>query len=418
MPKRKPPLGVWLYGMRIAEITPSGRAYDLIMRYTDEACARWPGNSPILSCSLPLSRSPLNPSEYFRGLLPEGRHLLHLASRAGVTTNDLYGLLARYGRDVAGAVVVSAELPETRAQAAIPYDDDSLAEEVAGLEDRPLALYDDSELSIAGLQNKLLLIKTDTGWARPSGGRPSTHILKVEDRRYPGLATMEHAAMALARRLGLTTADTQVVNLGGVDCLIVSRFDRTVDAGQVERVHQEDICQALGLDPQARQGRAKYESHGGPGLVKVAGLLDRHAASPQRELTRLVQAITFTVLIGNGDAHAKNVSLLHTEPGVVELAPLYDTVPTVLWPRLPDRAAMPVDHVAVLSRVTLGDVVAEAKRWPLDPAVAESAARDLVARVLEELDGTPSRLADTIVQRAAVFLGKNTDSWPSSQRTR
>lgn len=411
MAKRKAPLGVWLYGLRVADIRPSGRAYDLTMRYTDEACARWPGNSPIVSCSLPLGRSPLNPCNYFRGLLPEGQHLLYLASRAGVTTNDLYGLLARYGRDVAGAVVVSAEPPEPRAEAAIPYGDDSLAEEVAGLEDRPLALYDDSELSIAGLQNKLLLIKTDTGWARPSGGRPSTHMLKVEDRRYPGLAAMEHAAMTLARRLGLTTAETEVTTLGGIDCLIVSRFDRTLDAaGRVQRVHQEDICQALGLDPQARQGRAKYESHGGPGLAQVAGLLDRHATSPQRELTRLVQAVTFTVLIGNGDAHAKNLSLLHTEPGVVELAPLYDTMPTVLWPRLPDRAAMHVNHVAVLSRVTLGDVVAEAKRWPLDPAVAQATARDLVARALEELDAIPTQLADAVRQRAAVLLGKNVET--------
>jgi serine/threonine-protein kinase HipA len=407
MAKRERPLGVWLYGMRIADIMPTGRAYDLTMRYTEEACARWPGNSPILSCSLPLGRSPLNPTEYFRGLLPESQHLLYLASQAGVTTNDVYGLLARYGRDVAGAVVVSAEEPEPRAGSAIPYDINSLADEVAGLEDRPLALYDDSELSIAGLQNKVLLIKTDTGWARPSGGRPSTHILKVEDRRYPGLAAMEHAAMTLARRLGLTTAETQVVTLGGVDCLIVSRFDRSIaPTGQLHRVHQEDICQARGMNSQTYQGRGKYESHGGPGLAQVAGLLDRHALSPERELTRLVQAITFTVLIGNGDAHAKNLSLLHTEPGVVELAPLYDTVPTVLWPRLPDRAAMHVNDVAVLSRVTLGDVVAEATRWPLDPTVAQSAAMDLTTRALDTLDAVPVQLAEVVAQRAHAFLSR------------
>ena len=407
MAKRRPPLGVWLYGMRVAEIAPKGRAYDLTMRYTAEACARWPGNSPILSCSLPLGRSPLNPTEYFRGLLPEGQHLQYLASRAKVTSSDLYSLLARYGRDVAGAVVVSAADPAERLGDAIPYDDDSLANEIAGLDDRPLALYDDSELSIPGLQNKLLLIRTAAGWARPSGGRPSTHILKVEDRRHPGVVTMEHAAMTLARRLGLTTAETEVVTISGLDCIIVSRFDRTVDAdGELHRVHQEDICQALGMNPDANQGRAKYESYGGPGLAQVAELLDRHASAPEHELTRLVQAVAFTAVIGNSDAHAKNLSLLHTEPGVIELAPLYDTVPTVLWPALPDRAAMRVNGVSKLSQVSLGDVVAEAKRWPLDTTVAEQAALDVASSVLGMLEPIPGGLAAVIASRVERFLSR------------
>jgi serine/threonine-protein kinase HipA len=211
--------------------------------------------------------------------------------------------------------------------------------------------------------------------------------------------------MALAGRLGLTTAETEVVNLVGIACIIVSRFDRTVDAdGELRRVHQEDICQALGVNPQANEGKAKYESHGGPGLAKVAALLDQHAAAPERELVRLVQAVAFTVIIGNGDAHAKNLSLLHTAPGVVELAPLYDTVPTALWPKLPDRAAMHVNGVTQLSRVTLDDLVAEAASWPLDPTDAEDAARDLVTRAMDALDTVPQPLADLIVRRAEMFL--------------
>ena len=404
MASRRPPLGVWLYGMRVAEIAPRGSSYNLVLRYTDDARSRWPGNSPILSCSLPLGRSRLDPTEYFRGLLPEGRHLQYLAAQAGVSTNDLYGLLSRYGRDVAGAVVVSADQPEQRPGDAIPYEDGGLADEVAGLEERPLALYDDSELSIPGLQNKLLLIRTDAGWARPSGGRPSTHILKVEDRRFPGLVTQEHEAMALARHLGLTTAETEIVTLGGLDCIIVSRFDRTVDdSGQISRVHQEDICQALGLSTLANQGRGKYETFGGPSLAQVAALLDRHAAAPEHELTRLVQVITFTAVIGNGDAHGKNLSLLHTEPGVVELAPLYDTVPTALWPKLPDRAAMHVNGLTALSKVTIADVIAEAKRWPLDPTVAEDAAADIVSRTVNSLDTVHGEIAELIAARAASF---------------
>lgn len=407
MARRRPPLGVWLYGMRIAEIAPKGNAGRLTMRYTDEACERWPSNLPVLSCSLPLGRSALNPTEYFRGLLPEGRHLQHLAAHAKVSTSDLHGMLARFGRDVAGAVIISVDEPIDRPGDAIPYDAAGLTGEVSRIEDRPLALHDDSELSIPGLQNKLLLIKTPGGWARPAAGRPSTHILKVEDRRHPGLVRAEHAAMSLARGLALTTAETEVVTLGGVDCIIVSRFDRTVDAaGTLRRIHQEDVCQALGLNAQANYGKAKYESHGGPGLVRIGELLDHHASDPERELIRLVKAVTFTAIIGNGDAHAKNLSLLHTAPGIVELAPLYDTVPTVLWPNLPDRAAMHIGGVTRLSSVTVEDVVAEAERWHVDPATAEDAVVDVVTRALGMLDTMPENLAHAISARTRKLLGQ------------
>jgi serine/threonine-protein kinase HipA len=397
---RRPPLGVWLYGERIAEIVPRGRGYDIALRYSDVARERWPGNSPLLSCSLPLGRLPLHATPFFRGLFPEGQHLLYLAAQVNVSSHDIYGLLARYGRDVAGAVVVANDDPELRHGDAIPYDNESLAEEVAGLEERPLALYDDSELSLPGLQNKLLLIRTNDGWARPTDGRPSTHILKTEDRRYPGLVAMEHAAMSLARRLELTSAQTEVVTLGGINCIIVSRFDRTTDgSGRTSRVHQEDLCQAMGMNPQT-----KYESHGGPRLAQLAELLDRHSAQPEHELTRLVSAVVFHVIIGNAVAHAKNMSLLHTAPGVVSLAPLYDTVPTVLWPKLPDRAALFVNGVTTLSRISIRDVVEEAKRWPLDPALAQRTAEHVVTCVLEEIDVIPDRFAEVVSARARAFL--------------
>lgn len=100
---------------------------------------------------------------------------------------------------------------------------------MGGLEDRPLAIYDDSELSLAGLQHKLLLVATEDGWGRPVGGRPSTHILKLEDRRYPGMVTLEAACLRLARAIDLTTVDVSVERFSELDCLIVSRFDRAVD---------------------------------------------------------------------------------------------------------------------------------------------------------------------------------------------
>lgn len=403
---KREPLAIWLYGVRIGTLTTNGKPRHLALRYSDEALETWPGNTPLLSCSLPLSTRVLNPVWYFRGLLPEGDHLSTIAGRAGISVLDLHALLARYGRDVAGAVTVlpEGEDPTTRLGGAVAYDDVSLASEVEGLETTPLAIHDDSELSLPGLQNKLLLIRDAGTWFRPTGGRPSTHILKVEDRRYPGLVTAEAAAMRLARRVGLTSVDVDVITVAGIDCIVVERYDRTIGHdGLVERIHQEDVCQALGHDYEANRGAAKYERGGGPGLAKVADLLERYAAHPVDELRRLVRYVTFNTIIGNADAHAKNISLIHHRDGSVELTPLYDTVATVLFPTLKDRAAMYVNGQTVLSEVTLDDVVAEAAGWSLDAGVARSDAVATVDAMVGALDDLPGNLVSVVRSRAGLF---------------
>jgi len=407
MAKRDRRLGVWLYDERIAELKTTGQPYNLSLQYTDAARTRWPLNTPLLSCSLPLGSRWVDARNYFRGLLPEGQQLQQLAATANVTVTDLFGLVSRYGRDVAGAVTLMPgdEEPEDRPGGLVAYDFESLATEVAGLDERPLAIYDDSELSLPGLQNKLLLVREDGRWFRPTGGRPSTHILKVEDRRYPGLVTMEAAAMRLANRVGLTSVSVDVVSFDGVDCIIVERFDREERAtGKLERVHQEDVCQALDWNFDAQRGRAKYEAHGGPSLKAAANLLDMHCDDPRQQLKRLVAAVTFSTVIGNADAHAKNLSVLHTSPGRIELAPLYDLVPTALWDKLPDRAAMHINSQRKLSLVRMDDIVSEAAGWNLDRTEAEQTVRNTVGAMLENLNELPEEFARLVDLRARKLL--------------
>jgi serine/threonine-protein kinase HipA len=400
-------LEVWMGGVRVATITSKRRA-EIRLKYSDEALDRWPLNTPLLSCSLPLTTRPLQAGTFFRGLLPEGDHLQSLAARAEVTTNDTYGLLARYGKDVAGAVVITEGDPALRPGSVVDYTPESLEEEVAALPDRPLGVYDDSELSLPGLQNKLLLMaRPNGGWGRPVHGLASTHILKTEDRRYPGLAMYEESCLRLATLMGLTNVTAAVETIAGVPCLIVSRFDRTTSLnGTVIRVHQEDVCQALGRDPDAHQGRGKYESHGGPRWSEVAGLIDRYSVRRAQELEKLVRIVVFTIMIGNADAHGKNLALLHPEPENIYLAPLYDTVPTAMWPKLRTDAAMTVGGVQVLSDIGLDDVVREVGTW----SSRVPTARDLSMTTAEEIAQLaedaelPRDLKNFIVGRAARFV--------------
>lgn len=401
------PLGVWLHGVRVAELT-ARRPWELHCTYTKEALEKWPGLSPVLSCSLLLQARRMNSSVFAAGLLPEGQHRQALAQQLGVAVNDIHSLLKRFGRDVAGALIIAEQEPPARPGTVIPYDTDTLEQEVFGLPERPLAIHDDSELSIAGLQDKLLLVRLPGGgWARPASGYPSSHILKVDDPVRPGLVDAEAQCLKLAAIVGLTSIQAELETIGEKWCLIVSRFDRRVLVdGAVERIHQEDLCQALARDPEAGMRRGKYQSAGGPSLKEAAGLLDRYAQDPREQLDRLLAAATFTVLIGNADAHGKNIALLHPTAEHIELAPLYDTVPTVHWPKLRRQGAMSVGGRYELDAITIADLVDEARSWRHDPKRAGRVVTETAAAVLDaarELD-SDSAVAGHVVERAERLL--------------
>jgi serine/threonine-protein kinase HipA len=172
----------------------------------------------------------------------------------------------------------------------------------------------------------------------------------------------------------------------------VERYDRTVTDGVVHRVHQEDACQALGIDPAAREGgRGKYESHGGPSLARIARLLTAYGAEPDGELVRLLERVTFTVAIGDADAHGKNISLLHATAEHVRLAPLYDTVPTALWPQLRPTAAMHINGRTLLSDVTREDLLREARHWGLGSRPANRAVTEVIERLRAAAPQLPTR---------------------------
>lgn len=377
-------LKVWLDGQRVAELIPAKASGHVLCRYTDEALDIWPRNSPVISCSLPLDDKSREATAFFRGLLPEGDALRRMAEKADLTTTDTFGLLNQYGRDVAGALVITAEVPDKSRFDLEVLDEDRLAATIDELEDNPLGAVDESELSLAGMQDKLLLVKRGSAWARPLRGMPSTHILKVNDWRHPGLVEAEGHCLVLARSVGLTTVDVEFMKSGGRDCLIVSRYDRQIEDGRVTRVHQEDVCQALGIDPVINQ-RAKYEAHGGPGFREVARLLDEYADDVESELDRLIRVVTFTVLIGNADAHGKNLSLLHRDPETVTLAPLYDTVPTALWPNLRSTGAMVIGAQPELADVTISAIGREARRWNHPENHAKQVAAELARNIQDAL---------------------------------
>lgn len=386
-------LQVEMHGLIVAHLHEKSERGPIDLVHTEAALERWPRRSPVISCSLPVSDRPQPASAFLEGLLPEGQTRNTLAAQRDLLASDTWGLLASFGRDVAGAMVIrdpAAHDAQRQPRADAYEDPDQLAADVAALPDHPLGVHDDSELSLPGLQDKLLLVAVDEGigWGRPVAGLPSTHICKPDPLRHPGVVQREAEALRLARVVGLTTIDPQLVEIDDRPCLIVDRYDRTQsDSGALRRIHQEDLCQATGVDPREKQGRVKYQEHGGPGFVDAARLLLDRATDAENELRQLAGAMVFTVMIGNSDAHARNLSLLLDPPGAVRLAPLYDTVPTMLFDKLKVRCGMWIGGVyrslEDVTRTAMVREIAGRHAWK----IPESDARDIV-------DGWIQRIAE------------------------
>jgi serine/threonine-protein kinase HipA len=232
-----------------------------------------------------------------------------------------------------------------------------LAALIEGLPRAPmLAGQGGARLSLAGAQGKLPVVLDAVGAiAVPRPGEPSTHLIKPEPERFPGLAANEAFCLALARAAGLDAARAEWRGAQGRPLLLVTRYDRFADgAGATIRLHQEDFAQALGV-PSNR----KYAVEGGPTFRDAFALLRQAATRPAREVLKLADAALFNLLIGNADAHAKNFSLLRGMSGAGEgggagtivLAPLYDLVATRAWPDLSPRLAMRFGGAASLEDV-------------------------------------------------------------------
>ena len=152
------------------------------------------------------------------------------------------------------------------------------------------------------------------------GAAATSHILKPAIAGFDDHDLNEHLCLQAAAIAGLPAVRSELVSFGAETAILIERYDRIRSGRALVRVHQEDLCQALGVAP-----TAKYQADGGPGPVEVAALLRRvmPARVAEEGVARFADALIWNWLIAGTDAHAKNYSLL-LSGGQVRLAPLYD----------------------------------------------------------------------------------------------
>jgi serine/threonine-protein kinase HipA len=286
-----------------------------------------------------------------------------------------------------------------------PISEKQLAYIFKVLPKRPLLAGEEGvRLSLAGAQDKIAVRIEGDRISLPLGGAPSTHILKPSIERFAGIVSNEAFTMQLAAETGIPAAKVEVRTAETIEYLSVERYDRKhVKSGtttSLDRLHQEDFCQALNIVPEM-----KYQKEGGPSLKQCFALVREVSSAPVVDLARLLDIVIYNYLIGNNDAHGKNFSLLYHEAGTanqeIRLAPLYDAISTVYYPQLSNEMAMKI-----------GDQYKPEKVGPRDfEKLAEQAglAKPLVRRRVPELaqairDTTSKIKTDQEVARKVAIL--------------
>ena len=168
------------------------------------------------------------------------------------------------------------------------------------------------------------------------------------------------------------------------------------------RIHQEDVCQALGIDPHGKYAAAGAPKGNDPTYVAIAGLLQKFSSDPEGEKAELLRQLVANLALGNWDAHAKNTSFLYCEQMVPTLAPLYDVAPIAEVEPRTTLLSMRVNVVIDPGKLTRADIAAEAVSWGLATADVES----VVDRVLKDLE-EGIRIASTAYPAAAARHGAN-----------
>jgi len=378
-------LAVWLGDEQVGDLARAGRR--LQMRFTGR-----PGTTSLLTVAPDGTDAAWTPAftrAWFDNLLPEENRRTAAETEHGVERGDSFGLLAAIGWECAGAVSV---LPQGRLPASGSYQilsDEAVWERLDALPRLVADVDHEVRLSLGGAQEKLLLARLDDRWHLPLGGAVSTHILKPEPDRYPGLAVGEAWTLAVASAATLT-AKADYVTLGGHrPTIVVERYDRVVRRDRVDRIHQEDGCQVLGLPPEQ-----KYPRGSGPrraSLARLAGLLVARAADPMTELRRLLEQTTVNVALLNTDAHAKNVSFLHLGPRTITLSPLYDVAPTAWFLPVQGQVALPVGGKWRIAEITRHHLLIEARAWGMPDPVARSVIDTTVEALVAGLDDADQR---------------------------
>ena len=342
-------LNIWVGDTLAAALSEEENTFSLA--YTEVWNAQGYAFSPHLPLNVLSSGAAVR--NFFSNLLPEGQLLEGLSQAYQVSQFDVFGILRKVGEDCAGALVLSdlvqSSLEESLGNSHVATKDNyqEISEqdlnariEESTAQNTPLMMWNMiPRMSLAGVQNKLgVYIDADDRLFLPRTSAPTSHILKPDSlsEKHPNIAANEYFCMQLAHQIGLNVPDTNYRKLP-TPVFLIQRYDRIwTNDGRLIRSHQIDGCQALNLPPNLKY---EQEYRDGPQGATIASLLTlaKLCKVPAIAQQQLLTWLLFNYLIGNSDAHAKNISFLVNHhlfdernhiviDAGIKVAPFYDLV--------------------------------------------------------------------------------------------
>lgn len=356
----------------------------IIFCYTDEYLQN--PFAKAISISLPLQKEEFSQKQclpFFSGLLPEEYTRKKVADYLHISELSTIKLLEAIGKECAGVITITNQTEdvdllkteyEIKSSNYQKLSKEDLEKYVQDIPIKPFIKADDKlRLSLAGAQEKLSLAYFDNSWYLPLNGAPSTHILKpTREGSFSSLAKNEFNCMQLAKKCGLNVAQVKLEKIANKDVLIITRYDRIIKNSKITRLHQEDMCQALGI-----MSEKKYQADGGPSIKTIYELIKEKLVLPIIDLQYFLQYVIFNYLIGNCDAHAKNYSFLYDKNGNARLAPLYDVVSTKEFKTLSNKLSMKIGKHYELEKICYEDFIKLANEIDINPKV--------IFKIIEEL---------------------------------
>lgn len=340
-------------------------------------------------CRFPISLSmPLDDKQYhqeahayFTNLLPEGALKSLICQKLKISENNHYELLRKIGGECAGAIRILEEDSEINSSG----DSYQLIDKLSSIEMMITTTaygHHHIRLSLAGAQYKLPIYFIKNQFHLPVNGSPSSHILKFQNQYFKNLPVIEILSTHIARLMELDTIEIEAVIYEKNKLASLSkRYDRLNLNGKIKRLHQEDFCQVLGTPPYQ-----KYEEENGPGFKDCFEAIEQYSTIPIIDKKKLIEATVLNVLIGNCDAHAKNISYLFSE-GKTRLSPLYDIVSTLMYPQVSTQMAMSIGGEKNIFNVGRSNW----KKWA------------------EDIKVSPNLVLETVEKMTQTFIDNNFD---------
>lgn len=325
---------------------------------------------------------------YFSNLLPEGGLRQRVAEELKVHPDREFGLLAALGRDLPGASILSAV--DTPA---------AILNSRSGNDPAPTGRDFPPELraSLAGMQLKFSMLRQGERFTFAGVGQQGNFILKPPSRDFDSLPRVEAATMSVARAAGIEIPEILLVEPAAVNGIqavsglhtdepfyAIRRFDR-LDNGA--RRHTEDLAQIFNLRATQKYGHANYEQIARTLWLYADGLED------VREMSR---RLVLNILLGNGDAHVKNWSLLYEDPRRPRLSPAYDLVATVAYTNADDSVALNMGKTRQFQQIGLDTFNYFLQRVGLDDQLRENVMTNVISSgqtVLKQWEDIFTRMA-------------------------